>query len=337
MRAVIVGAGASGVLHALALRAAGVRIAAVFDPDTERARALAEACGGRVVDSLASAASVDAAIAAVCGPPSVHVAQAEVLSAASSGRIVLVEKPVATTRAELDRLRARSGCVPVLQWRAGRALRALRRAVAHGELGAQPAVSCDLAWARDDDYFAARRGWGCGALLSVGIHAIDAIGWALGRDIEATAGLTSSSASVGGAARGGGETAAVGVFRFAGGAMASFRVSLDGAGDATRITMCGDGKTVTLEGGEGDPTAGALRWSARRARDRERLEALERDTPGAVGSPLLVPYLGAVVAAVRDGEVPGESQRLPSIAETFAAHAAAMSIAAPPLRRSKAS
>ena len=58
----------------------------------------------------------------------------------------------------------------------------------------------------------------------------------------------------------------------------------------------------------------------------ERLGALERDTPGALGSPLLVPYLGAAIAAVRDGEAPGESQRLPSIADTFSAHAAAMSM-----------
>ncbi|MBX3258904.1 MAG: Gfo/Idh/MocA family oxidoreductase [Labilithrix sp.] len=333
MQAVILGAGASGVLHALALRAAGVRVAAIFDPDAERARALADACGAKTVDSLASAASVDAAIAAVCGPPSVHVAQAEVLAAAGAGRIVLVEKPVATTLAELERIRALPSCVPVLQWRAGRALRALRRAVSHGELGAAPVASCDLAWARDDGYFAVRRGWGCGALLSIGIHAIDAVAWALGRDVDGAAGLTSSRRARGGEVDPEGETAAVGVLRLAGGAMASLRVSLDGAGDATRIVMCGAGKTVTLAGGEADPTSGSLLWSARTAGERARLEALERDTPGALGSPLLVPFLGAAVAAVRDGEAPGESQRLPSISDTFGAHAAAMCVAAPAPRR----
>ena len=329
MQAVIVGAGASGVLHALALRAAGVRIAAIYDPDRERARALAEACGARVVDSLASAASVEAVIAAVCSPPSLHVAQAEALSAAASDRIVLVEKPVATTRAELERLRALPSCVPVLQWRAGRALRALRRAVAHGELGPAPVVSCDLAWSRDDDYFAARRGWGCGALLSIGIHAVDAIAWALGRAIEGAAGLTRARECVDGDSHAKGETSAVGVLRLTNGAMASFRISLDGAADTTRITMCGGGTTVSLEGGEADPMSGPLRWHAKNERALERLGALERDTPGALGSPLLVPYLGAAIAAVRDGEAPGETQRLPSIADTFGAHAAAMSIAAP--------
>lgn len=332
MQAVILGAGASGILHALALRAAGVRIAAVYDPDIERARAVAETCGAGVVTSIASAASVDAEIAAVCGPPAVHVTQAEILSAASAERIVLVEKPVATTRVELERIARLPRCVPILQWRAGRALRALRRAVAHGELGSAPSVSCDLAWSRDDDYFRARRGWGCGALLAVGIHAIDAIGWALGRAFEGAAGLGASSRGARGDEQAPtgemeGETSAVAVFRFAGGPMASLRITLDGSADTTRIAVSGGGKSVVLEGGEADPTARALRWSARTNADRERLEALERDTPGALGSPLLVPYLGAVVAAVRDGEVPFDRRRVPSIADTFGAHAAAMCLA----------
>lgn len=325
VQAVILGAGSSGVLHALALRAAGVKIEGIYDPDRDRARAVAEACGGHVLGSLASAASSDAEIAAICSPPSVHVAQAEALAAA--GRTIFVEKPVATTPSELDRLRALASCVPILQWRAGRGLRAIRRAIAHGELGDAPVLSCDLAWARDDDYFRARQGWGCGALLSIGIHAIDAMGWALGREVERAAGLTSTrdqrlasrdrSAPVD-------ETAAVAILRFNGGAMASFRISLDGGGDATTITLCGNGKTAILRGGEADPTANNVQWCARSSGDRARLEALERDTPGAMGAPLLVPYLGAAVCALRDGETPGQSQRLPSIVDAFGAHAAAM-------------
>ena len=328
VQAVILGAGASGILHALALRAAGVRIAAVYDPDDERARLLADTCGAGVVSSIADAAAVDARIAAICGPPSVHVEQAEILSAASSERIVLVEKPVATTRNELERIVRVPRCVPILQWRSGRALRALRRAIAHGELGDAPAVSCDLAWSRDDDYFLARRGWGCGALLSIGIHAIDAIGWALGRAFEGAAGLGASTRLAGDEPITG-ETSAVAVLRFAGGAMASLRLSLDGGADVTRVAMCGGGRSVVLEGGEADPTSMTLRWWARTTADRERLEALERDTAGALGAPLLVPYLGAVIGAIRDGEMPGDSQRLPAIADTFGAHAAAMCIATP--------
>src|SRR6185503_2762321 len=98
----------------------------------------------------------------------------------------------ATTPEELTRLAAVGACVPIVQWRAGRALRAVRGAIAAGLLGPAPVVSVDLAWARDAGYFAAGRAtvasWGCGALLSVGIHAVDAIVWALGKPVHDVSG-----------------------------------------------------------------------------------------------------------------------------------------------------
>ena len=320
MKVVIVGAGASGLLHALSFRACGVPVEAVYDPDVERARALADLCGGRVLGSFDEAVRSEAQLAAVCSPPSLHVAQGEAL-ARSSGRTVFVEKPVAITEGELDRLRALRRCVPVLQWRAGRGLRALRRAIAHGELGSAPAFSADLAWGRDDDYFRTRGdAWGTGALLSIGIHAVDAIAWALGKKIEGVCGMLNDRREAGG------ETAAVALLRFAGGALASVRISLEGGADVTRIVACGRGITVACEGGEADPTANALRWSAQDARARTRLEALERDTAGATGAPLLVPYLAGAVDALRQGSMPGECERLPSIADVVDAHAAVLGI-----------
>lgn len=323
MQAVILGAGASGVLHALALRAAGVRIAAVYDPERERAQALADACGGRVVETLATAAAVDAEIAAICSPPNEHVAQAERMCAARADRVVFVEKPIATTTTELERIAALSRCVPILQWRAGRALHALRRVLSAGELGAAPVIACDLVWSRDDAYLDARRGWGVGALLSIGIHALDALSWALERDIVAVAGLTSMRAWTGCRT----ETSAVAVLRFDGGATAALRISLDGGGETTTLTLCGGGRTVSLAGGEADPTGGHLAWRGRSDADTARLAALEQGADGALGSPLLVPYVGAAVAALRDGEVPGSSVRLPAVESTIAAHAAAMQLA----------
>jgi predicted dehydrogenase len=300
MKAVIVGAGASGVLHALALRAAGVEIEAVYDTRRERARALAEVCGGRVIESVASA---QAEVAAVCSPPGVHAEQVEMLAA--RGRVVLVEKPVATTREGLERMAELPGViVPILQWRSGRALRALRRAVAAGEFGESPVVACDLAWSRDEDYFEARKDWGCGALLSIGIHAIDAVTWALDREIERVASVASKNGR-----------SAVALLGFVGGAMASVRISLEGGANSTRMTFCGGGRTAFLEGPEADPTCRELVWAGR---DAVRLRALEGATPGARGSPLLVPYIASTLAALRDGEAPF------TIADTFSAHAAAI-------------
>lgn len=320
MKVVIVGAGASGLLHAWSFRACGVAVAGVYDPDADRARALADLSGGRVLATFEDAVRSDAPLAAICSPPSLHVVQAEAL-ARVPGRTVFVEKPVAITEGELDRLRALRRCVPVLQWRAGRGLRALRRAIAHGELGPAPIFSADLAWGRSDEYFRTRgEAWGTGALLSIGIHAIDAIAWALGRKIEGVCGMRSDRRAAGG------ETAAVALLRFSGGALASVRISLDGGADVTRIVACGRGITVACEGGEADPTANALRWSAQDARAKERLEALERDTAGANGAPLLVPYLAGAVDALRQGMLPGESERLPSIADVTDAHAAVLGI-----------
>jgi len=320
MKVVIVGAGASGLLHALSFRACGVSVAGVFDPDMERARALVDLCGGRVLASFDDAVRTETALAAVCSPPPFHVTQAEAL-ARSPGRTVFVEKPVATSEGELERLRALRRCVPVVQWRAGRGLRALRRAIAHGELGDAPAFSADLAWGRDEDYFRARGdAWGTGALLSIGIHAVDAIAWAVGKKIEGVCGMVNERRAAGG------ETAAVALLRFAGGSLASLRISLDGGADVTRIVACGRGISAICEGTEADPTAKPLRWSALDDRARARVEELERDTAGATGSPLLVPYLAGAVDALRQGMMPGETERLPAIADVVDAHAAILGI-----------
>jgi predicted dehydrogenase len=346
MRAIISGAGAAGLLHALAFRASRVGVAAVYDPDPARARNLAELFGARVAATFDELVRVDAELASVCGPPAVHVAQAEALA---RGRVVFVEKPVAVSPDELDRLAATRRCVPVVQWRAGRAARVLRRAIAHGELGPSPVASCDLAWGRDQAYFAARTSWGCGALLSIGIHALDLMTWTLGvtarasgprlapsgdapSAIDAVSGMTSGQARH----EGHGETAGVALMRFVSGALLTLRVSLDGGADATRIVVCGRGVTATIEGGEADPTACAIRWCADDAATLARLEALERDTPGALGAPLIVPYMGAAIEAIRGGASPGESEALPSVAQTSEAHAAAMCIAANACRGARA-
>jgi predicted dehydrogenase len=330
VRAILVGAGAAGLLHSLAYRAHGVGIAAIYDPDARRAHELAESCGAEVAPSVEALARSDAPFASICSPPAAHVAQAALL--ARDGRTVFVEKPVAVSFDELERLRALPRCVPVVQWRAGRALRAIRRAIARGDLGEAPVVSCDLAWSRDDAYLAARgASWGCGAVLSVGIHAIDALIWALGRRVLDVSGLTTRRDGAWA------ETGAVGQLRFEGGALATLRISLDGGADTTRLAFCGGGVSAVIEGGEADPTGGSVRWTAMNvaqdpgaAARTDALERLERETAGALGSPLLVPYLGAAIAAVREGRSPGDTERLPSMTDCLPAHAAALRLAPPP-------
>jgi predicted dehydrogenase len=319
--AIVCGAGAAGIMHAFVLRSAGARIVGVYDPDSTRSRALAELTGAHVClreDELFDTASD---IACITSPPTRHVEQAEL--AARGGRLVLVEKPVATTRQDLARLAVVPRCVPILQWRAGRALRAVRAAVARGELGPAPTVGVDMAWSRDDAYFAAGRGtraaWGCGVLLSVGVHAVDAVCWTLGQRVAEARGLL-------GYGRGEVETRAVMHVGFDRGALASFRATFEAGSDATRLCFAGGGVSAIVEGGELDPTAGAVKWVCDDEDQRARLEAIERGAGGATAPPLLVPYLHDALSALAHGAEPGACDALPGVAEVIDAHRAVLAV-----------
>lgn len=288
--ALIVGAGAAGLLHALALRAAGVAIAAVFDPDVERATLLASLMGATPTGSFEHATSIDAAVAAICSPPPFHVAQAEAL--ARPDRLLFLEKPVALNGDELARLTRLPHVVPVMQWRSGRAARQLREAFRVGVFGAEPRVQCDMRLWRDEAYFAGgRRGrsrWGCGAMLSIGVHAIDLLVSTIGRPIVEARGRAWSRGS-GVDVPTNGELELV----FEGGARAALRLTVDtrGANDV-RLIVRGAAASAKLLGGEADPTAAEL---------DARGVSLDALASGAVGSPLLVPFVHEAITAFDAG------------------------------------
>lgn len=323
--AAIVGAGASGLLHGLAYRAHGVEVTAVHDIDLQSAHHLAGILGARhVLGSIEEVASADVGCISICSPPRVHVAQVE--RCAARGRAIFVEKPVATEADDLERLAALSGIVPIVQWRRGRALGAIRRAVAAGDLGAAPSVAIDLAWNRDAAYFARGRGsratWGCGAILSIGVHALDAVCWALASEPVDVSGFVERGPAFDI------ETRAAVALRFRSGAIATLHVTLDAGPDRTTLAFAGNGVTARIEGGEADPTAGAVAWSAIDGGARRRLEAIERESAGDLHGPLVVPFVGGALEALRRGEAPGESETLPSITDVRPGHDAAMRAAA---------
>ena len=339
MRALICGAGASGLLHAMCYRASGVSVVGIFDPNADRARALAELCGGgrdgrgdgrggrategaRVFESAGELFAIEAELASVCSPPVAHRAQAEL--AARASRTTFVEKPVATSRADFDAMAALPGCVPVVQWRAGRALRAVRAAIRAGMMGPAPVASADCAWSRDAAYFASGRAtyaaWGCGVLLSVGVHAVDAVCWAIGRPLARASGALAHRDGIEV------ETSAVAHLVFEGGALASVRATFDAGFDATRLSFTGGGVTAVIEGGEVDPTASSVTWSCADDETRAKLEALERASDGGTAAPLIVPFLLQAIARVREGVRPGAHDTLPSIADTEAAHRAILDV-----------
>lgn len=300
MRAAIFGAGSAGLLHGLSLRAHGVRVASVYDPDHDKARALAELLHGSLATRSDDAG--DAEVVAICSPPSFHADQAVMF--AREGRTVLLEKPIALDGSELDRISGLSRCFSALQWRFGRGLRAIRSAIAAGELGEAPSVNVDLAWQRDDAYFRQRANWGCGMLLSVGIHAVDAALYALSDTV------TSASATRSPGER---ETTVCAWFVTSRQSRIALRLTSSAPRDRTRLSFCGNGICAELEGDEADPTAGYVRWDCVTSDRTRRLRSLERETTGLLVGPLLVPFVGAALRGSPDA---------PTIADAAPAHRA---------------
>ncbi len=102
LRAGVAGAGVFGGFHARKYaELPGVALAGVFDPHGERARAAAEPLGGRGFDDLtALLAEID--VLTVAAPAAAHAELA--LAALAAGKAVYVEKPLAVTLDQADRL-----------------------------------------------------------------------------------------------------------------------------------------------------------------------------------------------------------------------------------------
>jgi len=100
----IVGAGTMGNIHASCCRdAEGVELAGVTDTVPEKARALADRFGGRTYpDVKTMCADPDVDIVAVCVPTPWHCETT--IEAANRGKHVFLEKPIARTIDEAERL-----------------------------------------------------------------------------------------------------------------------------------------------------------------------------------------------------------------------------------------
>jgi predicted dehydrogenase len=112
LRAGVVGAGVFGGYHAHKYAAlADVELTAVFDPDVERVSALAAAMGVAAVDDLDALLAMSDVVS-IASPATTH---AELtLRALEAGRSVYVEKPLATSLEDADKLVAAARGGPVL-------------------------------------------------------------------------------------------------------------------------------------------------------------------------------------------------------------------------------
>ncbi len=170
-----------------------IEVVAVADPDPARGADVAERFGvpRRYTDAQRLVEDPDVEAVAVCVPPAAHVEVA--LAALDAGKHVLVEKPLAASLEDAERLAERaersSADVVVgfnLRWH--RLLRRAREVVRRGDLGSVHCVrtlfSDPLATLPDLPAWRGRREEGGGALFDRAVHHFDLWRFLLADEVE---------------------------------------------------------------------------------------------------------------------------------------------------------
>jgi UDP-N-acetyl-2-amino-2-deoxyglucuronate dehydrogenase len=192
IRGAIIGCGDVSIVHVQAINGVpGAHLVGVCDTDPGRAGQYGVPA---FTDHREMLTAVRPDVVHICTPHDRHVPAA--LDCLEAGAHVLLEKPVAHTVAEADRLITAAAAYPdrklgvCLQNRYNATSRAAHRLLASGELGAVLGGSASVLWHRDAAYYAARpwRGRlsrsGGGVLINQAIHTLDLLQWLLGEVVE---------------------------------------------------------------------------------------------------------------------------------------------------------
>jgi UDP-N-acetyl-2-amino-2-deoxyglucuronate dehydrogenase len=194
--AAVIGCGTISVVHLEAIKKLeGADLVAVCDADPDRAGAAGQQYGVPAFSSHRQLLDdVRPDVVHVCTPHDQHVPVA--IDCLEAGVNVLVEKPVAATVPEAERLIAAARRHPevkaaiCLQNRYNAATRAARTLLGSGELGAVRGGSATLLWHRGPEYYRARpwrgrrRDSGGGVLINQAIHTLDLLEWLLGDVVD---------------------------------------------------------------------------------------------------------------------------------------------------------
>ncbi|MGK9148224.1 Gfo/Idh/MocA family oxidoreductase [Plantibacter flavus] len=190
-RTAVIGCGDISVVHLDAIRTvSGAELVAVCDVDPTRAASAAAANGvpafGDLVELLDT---VHPDVVHICTPHHTHADLA--ITALERGVSVVLEKPVAHTRADGERViaaAAASGAkiAVCFQNRYNQPVQRLRELLDSGELGAVGRASASVQWHRTADYYLDRpwrgtwAGSGGGLLMNQAIHTLDLLQWFVG-------------------------------------------------------------------------------------------------------------------------------------------------------------
>lgn len=228
----IVGPGLVGAVHAAAIgRMEAARLVAVAgsSPASGRAHELGAAHGVPAVAFDDLLGDPDVELVVVATPHPLHARQA--IAAARAGKHVLVEKPMALRPedcAAMADAATASGVVlsVVSQRRWYPAARRVRAAIDEGRIGAPALATVELLGWRSAEYYmmdpwrGTMDGEGGGVLVNQAIHQLDLLCWFLGEPVEVDgwiANVNHPEIEV--------EDTAVGMVRFAGGAVATIVAS----------------------------------------------------------------------------------------------------------------
>ncbi len=310
----ILGAGMVAEYHLNALQECadlGARLVGVGHYNPARYDDISERFGAPAssYDDLLANPAVDAVC--ICTPSGYHAQQA--IAAASSGKHVLVEKPMALSLADADAMIAacRANGVQLgvcLQRRAEPLFRRVHDAIHGGDLGEITIGVVTMPYLRDEPYYAQaewRGTWamdGGGVLMNQGIHIVDLLLWFLGDPVEVHAFADSRHRSVEI------EDTAGAVLRFANGSVATITATVaTEPGFPHRLEVYGTNGGIQIEG------ESVLRWGLA-DESKQSVEpwpvATEQVDPGMAGDPRGISTSGHIailkdfIAGIRRGEDP---------------------------------
>lgn len=231
----------------------GLDIAAVCDPNPDRARATAEPLGiPWFTDYAKMLAETECEVVTIATPSSLHPVQG--VLAARAGRHVVTEKPMAISLQGADELvracdAAHVQLFVVKQNRLNAPVQMLKRAIDNGRFGRLYLANCTVRWSRPQEYYdqASWRGtweFDGGAFMNQASHYVDLIQWMMG-PVESVIAKTATLAR-----RIETEDTGVAVMRFRSGALGVIEVTMltypknmEGS-----ITILGEKGTVKIGG-----------------------------------------------------------------------------------------
>ena len=279
LRVGIVGCGSIARAHALSYQSnAHVELVGVVDIDPVRAAGFAACYETTAYGSCRELLEHEPDLVSVATPPGNHTAVAVELL--ESGCSVLLEKPPATTLADMDVLaaaeEASSGSIYVVfQHRHGSGARRAHHLLHSGALGTPRVAVCETLWYRPDNYFLPewRGNWvgeGGGPTLGHGIHQIDLLLHLLGpwETIDGRAARIARPVEF--------EDVSLAILTFANGAVGTVVTSLLSPRELSRIRVDTTGGTLEVNHVYGYSDAD---WSWTPAPDAATASSLGRD-PG---------------------------------------------------------